>query len=232
MPPAAALRQETRFREERVTLHCAMTKRSLIFGVLLALAPALSTAQADPFRAIDRSGDGSISSEEWYRQDVVPVPFTVVDLNGDETISESEFREWSSARGGASVKGLTTADRFRSLDRNKDGLISAEEWNEGWHSSTPFSSVDASKDGTISRQEFGAWDQRRIPAVAAPAELPGTTSPAQSERLRSSERGPPSLGAQRTAPPAAPALAPAPRAPVFAAPSTSPGVWPSERCRR
>jgi hypothetical protein len=105
-----------------------ISKRSAFLGALLALLPALCAAQTDRFRAIDRNRDGFISSEEWYRQSgAAPVPFTVVDLNGDGKISESEFLEWSSARGGAAVRGLTTADRFRAIDTNKDGVISAND---------------------------------------------------------------------------------------------------------
>jgi hypothetical protein len=97
-----------------------ISKRSLVLGALLALVPTLGTAQADRFRAIDRNSDGFISSEEWYRQSgAASVPFTIVDLNGDGRISESEFREWSSARGGAGVRGVTTADRFARSTRTR-----------------------------------------------------------------------------------------------------------------
>src|SRR5687767_16003594 len=136
-----------------------MNKQSLVIGVSLILVPALGAAQAERFGAIDRNGDRSISSEEWYGQrGVAPVPFTVVDLNGDGRISDSEFREWSSARGGASVMGITPADRFRAIDKDRNGVVSAEEWKDGAHSLTPFESVDANRNGTISRPEFTAWD--------------------------------------------------------------------------
>jgi Ca2+-binding EF-hand superfamily protein len=195
--------------------------RQLLLSALLALVPALSAAQADRFRAIDRNGDGSISSEEWYGQQVAPVPFTVVDLSGDGKISESEFRDWSSARGGAGVRGVTSADRFRAIDRNKDSVISAEEWKDGSLAETPFSSVDANKDGSISLREFSAWDQTR-PQAATP-ELPGTAAPSMSERMRSLERG---AGAApsgvQPAPRATSSPAQAPLAPATATPSTSP----------
>ena len=181
-----------------------MRKQLLVVGLLLALAPAPGGAQADPFRAIDRNGDGSISSEEWYGQRLAPVPFTVVDLNGDGRISQSEFNEWSSARGGAGVVGITPADRFRAIDKNRDGAISSQEWTRGSFSEVPFAAVDANKDGAISLREFSAWDDRR-PLVEAPAPPPGTVAPAMSERL-----GTP-VPVVPPPPPAASSRTPAPR---------------------
>ena len=182
-------------------------------GVLLALVPALGVAQSDSFRAIDRNGDGFISSEEWYgQQGVAPVPFTVVDLDGDGRISEREFREWSSARGGTKTVGMTSADRFRAIDKNKDGVISREEWKGGAYSRTPFSALDANKDGRISLQEFSAWDQGRPePAHATPAPLPGTAAPSMSERMHGPDRGAVGVVAQ-----------PAPRSTSSAGPAPAP----------
>ena len=196
-----------------------MKTQPLILVVLLALVPALSAAQTDRFRAIDRNGDGFISSEEWYGQPVAPVPFTVVDLNGDGRISESEFREWSSARGSASTRGVTSSDRFRAMDKNKDGAISSDEWKDGSHAATPFSSVDANRDGRISLREFSSWDERR-PAAQAP-ELPGTAAPNMDDRLRSLDRGATSVPPVQ-APPRASTSSGAPLAPATATPSTSP----------
>jgi Ca2+-binding EF-hand superfamily protein len=202
-----------------------MKKQASVLAVVLALVPALGAAQADRFRAIDRNGDGSISSEEWYAQGVPPVPFTVVDLDGDGRISESEFREWSSARGGARVRGITSADRFRTIDKNKDGVISAEEWKDGSLSRTPFESVDANKDGKISLREFSAWDQKRGgPAVATHGSLPGTTAPDMNERMRSLERGgaPTVSGSAGVAAPPRVQPAPQPAASGSARPPESP----------
>ena len=206
-----------------------MKKPTLIVGVLVALAPALSVAQQDPLRAIDRNADRSITSEEWYAQRIAPVPFTVVDLNGDGRISESEYREWSSARGGAGIVGIMPSDRFRAIDRNNDNILSAEEWGNGLLSMTPFAAVDANKDGRISQSEFMAWDEQRGgTAAAAPTPPPAVAAPAPSGVAGASGpagiAGPP--GVQPTQPPTPSSLTPVPQPPVTTAPSTSqiPGI--------
>lgn len=194
-----------------------MTKQTLILSLFLGLFPALAPAQPDRFRALDRNGDGFISSQEWYGKGTAPVPFTVVDLDGDGRISEGEFRDWSAARGGVAIKGVTSTDRFRSIDRNKDGFASPQEWNDGWLASVPFEEVDANKDGRISAREFSAWEKtRRAPAATTPRALPpgtaGTAEPRPSPPLVTAPRATTSQ----------PALAP----PPIATPSTSPGATP------
>lgn len=214
-----------------------MKTQSLILGTLVTLAPLAGYAQADSFRAIDRNGDGSVSSEEWYLQSVAPVPFTIVDVNGDGRISESEYRDWSSARGGANALGITAADRFRAIDRNQDGVITVQEWKEGMLSLTPFSSVDVRQTGRITRAQFIAWDEQHGGAAgAAPAPSAGIASSPMAERLRSLDQGvagpagpigaegPPAV--RPTQPPIPSSLTPSPPSPVTTVPPTSqiPGV--------
>ena len=205
-----------------------MKRSSLILGVLVAVAPALSFAQQDRFRAIDRNNDRFISSEEWYAQRLAPVPFTVVDLNGDGRISESEYRDWSSARGSASVVGITPSDRFRAIDKNKDNVLSAEEWKDGSHSLTPFAAVDANKDGRISHREFMAWDEQRGGTAGAAPAPPGVAGIPPSGVAGAS--GPAGIagpaGVQPTQPPTPSSLQPSPPSPVTTTPGTSqiPGI--------
>jgi len=204
-------------------------KKTLILSVVFGLAPAVAAAQADRFRALDRNGDGFISSQEWYGQGRAPVPFTVVDVDGDGRISEAELRDWSAARGGATRMGLTSADRFRLLDRNSDRFISREEWNDAGFGSVPFEAVDSNRDGKISAREFSEWDRRRGgPAATTPAppQQPGMAAAPGAERLRSDAMRGASGVSGRVVVPAPPPTAP----PLTAAPpavlSTSPGATP------
>jgi EF hand domain-containing protein len=206
-------------------------KKTLILSVIFGLAPAVAAAQPDRFRALDRNGDGFISSQEWYGQSRAPVPFTVVDVDGDGRISEAELRDWSAARGGATRMGLTSADRFRILDRNGDRFVSPEEWNDAGFGSVPFEAVDSNRDRKISAREFSEWDRRRGgPAATTPAppQQPGTAVAPGAERLRTDGnaiRGATGVtgraGIAGPSPSAPPLTAPPP-----AALSTSPGATP------
>jgi hypothetical protein len=208
-------------------------KKTLILSVVFALAPAVAAAQADRFRALDRNGDGFISSQEWYGQSRVPVPFTVVDVDGDGRISEAELRDWSAARGGAARMGLTSADRFRILDRNRDRYLSPEEWNDAGYGSVPFEAVDWDRDGRISAREFSEWDRRRGgPAATTPAppQQPGTAAAPSAERLRSdtaTSRGATGVIGRVGPSPSAPAPPAAPPAVLSTSPGATPGSSPS-----
>ena len=145
-----------------------MVRPIVILGFACALAPAIAVAQADRFRAIDRNQDRSISGEEWYGQDPAPVPFSIVDLDNDGKVSAAEFRDWSAARGGTMEAGITTSDRFRSADRNKDRVISSAEWRDRFPF-VGFEGVDANRDQRISYREFSDWDTIRGGAGGAVA---------------------------------------------------------------
>jgi EF hand domain-containing protein len=208
-----------------------MTIKTLILGIVFGLAPAVAAAQSDRFRALDRNGDGFISSQEWYGQSRAPVPFTVVDLDGDARISEGEFRDWSAARGGATTTGLTSADRFGIIDRNRDRFISREEWKDAGLGSVPFGAVDSNRDGRISAREYSEWDRKRGGPVAntpAPPQPPGTAAPPVAERLRSdrdASRGVTGVtGRAGVTGPSPSAAAPAQAPPAVL--STSPGATP------
>ena len=206
-------------------------KKTLIVSVVFAIAPAVAAAQADRFRALDRNGDGLISSQEWYGQNRAPVPFTVVDVDGDGRISEAELRDWSAARGGAARMGLTSADRFRILDQDRDRFLSPEEWNDAGYGSVPFETIDTDRDRKISIREFSEWDRSRGgPAVTTPAppQQPGTAAAPTAERLRSDRdamRGATGVTG-RAAIPAPSRSAPSPSAAPPAVLSTSPGATP------
>lgn len=204
-------------------------KNTLVLSVVFALAPAVAAAQPDRFRALDRNGDGFISSQEWYGQNRAPVPFTVVDVDGDGRISEAELRDWSTARGGATRMGLTSADRFRILDRNRDRFVSPEEWNDAGFGPVPFEAVDSDRDRKISAREFSEWDRRRGgPAATTPAppQQPGTALRSERDASRGATAVTGRVGTPGPSPSAPPPTA-APPAVLSTSPGATPGSSPS-----
>ena len=65
---------------------------------------------------------------------------------------------------------------FTSLDSNKDGSVSKEEYlaskkaqKDSGKATKRFERTDANKDGKLSKEEFGASEEKKEPAAAAPA---------------------------------------------------------------
>lgn len=93
------------------------------------------------FDRLDRNADGALSRAEW-RTDAGA--FYLADRNDDGVVSLREFQE-------RSLDDTTTADRFRTMDRNRDGYVTRGEWGGN---ATTFTLRDRNRDGRVSRSEF------------------------------------------------------------------------------
>lgn len=139
----------------------------------LATAPVVTMAEAQSrpvsrmrFEGMDRNGDGVISRDEWNGS---PRSFANHDWNGDGRLSGEEVRP-GGQRGGVEVADhdpsfrernlVWTQAGFNSLDHNRDGRITANEWH---YDLETFRRVDRNRDNALNVSEFLGedWDDDR-----------------------------------------------------------------------
>jgi Ca2+-binding EF-hand superfamily protein len=115
------------------------------------------------FQAMDRNRDGVIARTEWQgtRQS-----FGVHDWNGDGVLSGDEVRA-GARRQAQNIDDLDfnpdnagefnawSESGFASIDHNRDGRISEQEWHYDYET---FNRVDWNRDGSLSKSEFMAAD--------------------------------------------------------------------------
>ena len=128
----------------------------------VAAAHASADAQARParmrFEVMDRNNDGAISREEWRGS---ARSFEVHDWNGDGRLSGDEVRigarqntrleEADHNPSRAERYASWTEAGFVSLDHNRDGRITSNEWH---YERESFVRADRNRDGALDRGEF------------------------------------------------------------------------------
>ena len=109
-----------------------------------AQVPDLDATQASSvevgtvvFNLLDTGGDGVVTSEDFNCAS--GAPFSMLDKNGDGQISRVE---WNAG--------------FASFDTDKDGYITAKEFNAVTHPGFLFDAFDRDGDGKITREEYNA----------------------------------------------------------------------------
>jgi Ca2+-binding EF-hand superfamily protein len=141
-----------------------MSRMKALLIAAALVAPATGAAQqarsSNVFADMDRNGDGVISRQEWSGSER---SFAVHDWNRDGVLSGDEVRAGARRQRPADAQPTFdsasreyefddwTAQGFSSLDHNRDGRITSDEWHfdrEG------FRRADHNGDGVVSRAEF------------------------------------------------------------------------------
>jgi Ca2+-binding EF-hand superfamily protein len=135
-----------------MALPCAMADSRL------AAAPQRGQAQSEKmrFRAMDTDGDGEITRKEWRGS---TQSFRVHDWNNDGKLSGDEVTRMLRQTNTADPTDWDDIDtyndwseqRFTSLDRNRDGRLTAAEWIYDYDS---FRRADRNRDNALTRAEF------------------------------------------------------------------------------
>lgn len=108
------------------------------------------------FAAMDANNDGRISREEWRGSDT---SFKVHDWNGDGVLSGDEVRLGAQRRTRVEedfepdrlVLRDWSPTRFTSIDRNRDGRVTRDEW---FYDMEGFLRADRNRDNVLTRAEF------------------------------------------------------------------------------
>ena len=95
------------------------------------------------FRQMDRNGNGVIERGEWTRDAKM---FDRLDTNRDNAVTRAELDQARSNRNKA-----TSGNRFKGMDRNKDGRITRDEWRGN---DTSFRNQDTDGNGVLSGSEL------------------------------------------------------------------------------
>jgi hypothetical protein len=117
-----------------------------LIAAAFLIAPAVQAATAvrpdeTQFVQLDLDSDGRIALAEWKGG---PETFASLDRDGDAVLSRNEFFYQG-------IRYQTREERFRELDANHDGRLSAAEWKWG---EDMLSVLDRDGNGALDRQEF------------------------------------------------------------------------------
>jgi hypothetical protein len=105
-------------------------------------------------RYVDADRDGNISRAEWKGS---PLAFAQMDANGDGVLAGAELKVQQTAEAAPKVPPASREEvakarqnrLFRGLDKNHDGKLGKTEL-----SAEQFTRLDRDKDGVVTREEF------------------------------------------------------------------------------
>ena len=112
------------------------------------------------FKTMDTDGNGRVSPDEHAAG--AKKMFDAMDANKDGTVTIAEMDTIHKNIPGKQPKGseLSSVEKIKAVDKNGDGLLSAEEHADG--SRKMFSKMDTDRDGFLSRAELTAGHEKML----------------------------------------------------------------------
>jgi Ca2+-binding EF-hand superfamily protein len=133
--------------------HYAVAVGSLIAALgtsYVAIAADTEAAEAE-IRMMDMDRDGKLSATEHANGS--KRMFGKMDVNGDGTVTAAEMDAAQSAMPpDPNARAMSSQDKIKAIDTNKDGSLSAEEHAIG--AKTMFEKMDKDKDGFLTAVEL------------------------------------------------------------------------------
>jgi Ca2+-binding EF-hand superfamily protein len=128
-----------------------MKRYALLAACVLSL-PVLAQDGAALFAQMDKDGDGRISAQEHALS--VRAMFVAMDADKDGRVSAAEMTAAQSTVGNGKADALSSSEKIKSIDKNKDGALTVGEHVAG--SRALFARMDRNKDGVLDKAEHAA----------------------------------------------------------------------------
>lgn len=128
-------------------------------GALAADHPSEGLIDAQ-FKAMDTDGDGKLSPDEHAAGAKRMFDAMDVDKDGTVTIAEMDAVHKNVPGKEPRNSDLSSVEKIKVVDKNGDGLLSAEEHAAG--SRKMFSKMDTDRDGFLSRAELTAGHEKML----------------------------------------------------------------------
>lgn len=126
-----------------------MKKRIVLLGCACVL-PAL--AATDLFGKMDANHDRRITAGEHAA--AARAMFRSMDADHDGKVTPAEMTAAQRRINGNGRSGLSSEEKIRAIDSDRDGILTSEEHQAG--SEVMFAVMDRNKDGRLTRKEYAA----------------------------------------------------------------------------
>jgi hypothetical protein len=128
--------------------------KPLIAAIPVLIATAALAAPPAQFEGMDANRDGRISAREHAA--AAKKMFQAMDANRDGKVTAAEMSAAQKKVTGKKAQpgAMSSADKIKVVDKDGDGILSADEHEEG--AKAMFSKMDADRDDFLSRDEFNA----------------------------------------------------------------------------